>query len=186
MTRVISMAAIGLMAWSAAAAQSQSPVATTGTSSAATASADLKDTQGRSVGQAYLQQTPHGVLVRLELKNATPGIHALHVHETGRCDAPTFESAGGHFNPTGRQHGFLNPNGPHAGDLPNIGVPSSTELWVEHLMRDVTIDPGPRSLSDDDGAAIVIHSGKDDYSSDPSGAAGDRIACGAIVTAERR
>lgn len=186
MKLVIPMTAIGLLACTAVAAQSQSPVGTTGTTQAATASADLKDTQGRSVGHAYLQQTPHGVLVRLELKNATPGVHGVHVHENGRCEAPAFDSAGDHFNPNGRQHGFLNPNGPHAGDLPNIAVPTSTELWVEHLMRDVTIDPGPRSLSDDNGSAIVIHSGKDDYSSDPAGAAGDRIACGAIVAAERR
>ena len=182
-TRVTLAVAIGLIGFGTSLVHGQSPTGTTGTSPAALASASLVDTQGRGIGQAYLQQTPQGVLLKLELNKATPGIHALHVHDTGRCDRPSFESTGGHFNPGNREHGFLNPRGPHAGDLPNLAVPSSTELSVEYFLADVTIDPGPRSLVDGNGSAIVIHTGKDDYSTDPAGAAGARLACGAIVRA---
>jgi Cu-Zn family superoxide dismutase len=144
------------------------------------------DANARSVGQAYLQQAPHGVLLKLDLKNATPGVHGLHIHDVGRCDGPSFESAGGHFNPTNRQHGFLNPRGPHAGDLPNIEVPSTTQHAVEYFLADLTLDSGPRSLMDANGAAIVIHAGRDDYMSDPAGESGDRLACGPIIRPEAR
>ena len=177
---------IALVALSTTSAQGQAPVATTGGRPAAMASANLVDPQGRSVGQALLQQTPHGVLFKLELKNATPGIHGLHIHDVGRCDGPAFESAGGHFNPTNHQHGFLNPGGAHAGDLPNIEVPATTQHAVEYFLADVTIEPGPQSLGDTNGSAIVIHASKDDYSTDPAGDSGDRLACGQIVRSETR
>ena len=144
------------------------------------ASAAIKDTSGRGVGEARMWQTPHGVLLRLTLKNATPGVHALHIHEVGRCDAPSFESAGGHFAPDGAGHAFYDAAGPHAGDLPNIYVPASTELTVEHHLANLTLAPGPRSLLDANGSAVVIHAGGDDYISDPAGNAGERLACGAI------
>ena len=163
----------------------QNPTGTAG-SATMTASAGLMDTQGRAIGEARLQQTPHGVLVKLDLKNATPGIHAFHVHEVGRCDAPSFESAGGHFDAAGHQHGFLNPRGHHAGDLPNIEVPASTQHSVEHLVANVTLEPGPRTLLDANGSSIVIHAGKDDYMTDPAGNSGDRLACGRIVRVEQR
>lgn len=147
----------------------------------AQASATLIDSSGRAVGQARLRQTEHGVLLQLDLTNATPGIHALHIHETGRCDRPTFESAGGHFAPGGRAHGFFDPKGPHAGDLPNIHVPASLTLSLEFFVNDVTLAPGPRSLLDADASAIVMHAGGDDYVSEPAGAAGERLACGQIV-----
>jgi Cu-Zn family superoxide dismutase len=171
--------ALGVVSLGSAGAQV--PAATTGTVSTAVASASLIDTEGRAVGEARFRQTPRGVLVQLDLRNATPGVHALHIHETGRCDAPSFESAGDHFEPAGREHGFLNRNGQHAGDLPNIDVPASRRLSVEFSVMDVTIDPGPRSLLDADGSAIVVHSGKDDHSTHPSGNSGDRIHCGRIA-----
>ena len=177
---------IALVFWSAAFAQRQVPAGTTGTRPAETASANLIDAQGRSVGQAYLTQAPHGVLLKMDLKNTTPGIHGLHIHDVGRCDRPSFESAGSHFNPTNRQHGYLNARGPHAGDLPNIDVPSTTEHSVEYFLADITLDPGARSLLDANGSSIVIHAGKDDYVSDPAGESGDRLACGQIVRSEVR
>lgn len=176
---------IGLML-AGTSGEAQAPAGTTGTRPPATAGANLVDTQGRSVGQASLQQTPHGVLLKLDLNKATPGIHALHIHEVGRCDRPSFESAGDHFNPTNRQHGFANPRGPHAGDLPNIEVPGTTELSVEYFLADVSIDAGPQTLMDGDGSSIVIHTGKDDYASDPAGEAGDRLVCGRIERPDTR
>jgi Cu-Zn family superoxide dismutase len=181
MKRLTLLTAIGLVLGAISTAESQTAVGTSGARPAPTASANLVDAQGRSMGQAYLQQTPHGVLIKLELKNATPGIHALHIHDVGRCDRPTFESAGDHLNPSGRQHGFMNTQGPHTGDLPNIDVPSTTQLAVEHFVAGVTIASGPRSLIDTNGSSLVIHSGKDDHATDPAGESGERLACGAIV-----
>lgn len=157
--------------------------ATTGSNRAErmTASATLIDAMKRQVGEARLQETPHGVLLELKLTNVTPGPHALHVHEHGTCDAPGFTSAGGHFAPGDQAHGFLNADGPHAGDLPNIHVPSTLELSLEYLIPDVTLRAGPTSLLDADGSALVIHAGPDDYVTEPAGDAGERLACGAIV-----
>ncbi len=153
--------------------------------SPAMAAATLADSHGRAVGQASLRQAPHGVILKLELKNATPGIHGLHMHDVGRCDPPTFESAGGHFNPSRKAHGFLSQRGQHAGDLPNISVPASTEQTLEYFVTGVTIDPGPTSLLDGNGTALVIHAGQDDYTSDPAGESGDRLACGAITRSDK-
>lgn len=97
-----------------AAVAAQTPAApTVGAGTSPTAGAVLVDVGGRSVGQARFQETPHGVIVRLELKNATPGVHGVHVHDVGRCEPPSFESAGGHFSPDRKAHGFLNARGPH-------------------------------------------------------------------------
>lgn len=144
------------------------------------ARAQLMDAEGRSVGEAQLLSGP-GVLLKLHLTKVAPGIHALHIHTTGRCDAPSFASAGGHFNPTNHHHGIFNSDGPHAGDLPNIEVPSGLQYSAEYFVDDVTLEPGPTSLMDADGSAIVIHAGRDDYRTDPAGDAGERLACGPIV-----
>jgi len=146
-----------------------------------TATAVLLDAEGRGIGEARLQQVLGGVLLRLDLKNATPGVHALHIHEVGRCDGPSFESAGAHYSPDAHKHGFLNTRGPHAGDLPNIFVPADGKLSVEILEPNVTLAAGPRSLLDANGSALVIHAGKDDYTTDPSGEAGGRLGCGPIL-----
>lgn len=177
---------IAVLCWGAAGAQNQRPAGTAGTRPAPSASANLVDAEGRSVGQATFQQTPHGVLVKLDLKNATPGVHGVHIHDVGRCDRPSFESAGGHFNPTNRKHGFLNPQGPHAGDLPNIDVPSTTQHSVEYFLPDITLDAGPQTLIDSNGSSIVMHAHIDDYRTDPAGESGDRLACGSIVRSETR
>jgi superoxide dismutase, Cu-Zn family len=181
MKGVILAIGIGLLTGGSLSAQARPERGTTGTSPMTTASVTLTDAQGRSVGEARLQGTPHGVLLKLELRNATPGVHAMHIHEVGKCEAPSFDSAGEHFAPSKLRHGFLQSRGPHAGDLPNIDVPTTKQLSVEQLVPDVTLEPGPRSLLDADGSALVIHTGQDDYTTDPAGDSGDRIACGAIV-----
>jgi superoxide dismutase, Cu-Zn family len=144
------------------------------------AHAVLKDADGRTVGTAQLREGPHGVVVALEFEGAPAGTRAFHVHDTGRCEGPGFESAGEHFAPHGHEHGFLNERGPHAGDLPNLHIPADGGLSAELFLGGVTLRPGPQSLLDGDGTALVLHEGADDYISDPSGEAGDRVACGVI------
>lgn len=180
MRYIILTVGFGLVLIGSMAAQAPVPRGTTGRTGTPTmANAALADSSGRAVGQARLQQTPNGVLMLLELRNATPGVHALHIHDMGRCDRPSFDSAGDHLAFAGQQHGLFNIDA-HAGDLPNIHVPTTTQLSVEYLIPEVTVDPGPRSLLDSNGSALVIHADKDDYASQPAGAAGDRLACGRI------
>ena len=140
------------------------------------AMAKLKNPKGESVGEVRLMETPHGTLLHARFSNLPPGAHAFHVHTVGKCEPP-FKSAGGHFNPGGKKHGFLAADGLHAGDMPNIHVPASGSLEIEVLNTLLKLDS---SLFDADGAAIVLHEGPDDYKTDPAGAAGGRIACGAI------
>lgn len=150
-------------------------------SAAETAKAEMKDAKGAKVGEATLVETPHGVLVTLELSGAPAGAHAFHIHETGKCEPP-FKTAGGHFNPEGHKHGVMNPEGKHAGDMPNVYVSEGGKGRYEVFVPGVTLKPGPKnSLFDADGAALVIHDKADDNKSDPAGAAGDRIACGVVT-----
>lgn len=143
--------------------------------------AELKDKDGKSVGTARLSERPNGVLIRLEVKGLTPGLHAVHVHAIGKCEAPAFTSAAGHFNPAGKKHGLKSPEGPHAGDLPNMLVAKDGSGWFEALTDAVTLSAGPMSVFDADGSALIVHAGIDDYVTDPTGNAGDRAACGLIV-----
>lgn len=144
-----------------------------------TARVTFVNAQGQDAGTATLTSTGDGVFISAQLRRLPEGTHAFHIHTTGRCDPP-FESAGGHFNPTDREHGFLNPNGEHLGDLPNITVRADGTAAVDAIARGVSLRGGPNALLDDDGASLMIHSGVDDYRSDPAGNAGPRIACGVI------
>lgn len=145
------------------------------------ATAELKNVKGEKVGDATMVETPHGVLVTLNLVKMPPGTHAIHIHEVGKCEPP-FKTAGGHLNPGGKHHGIMNPEGKHEGDLPNLDVPADGKLTVEFLAGAATLKKEPKnSLLDADGTSLVIHLTKDDHMSDPAGNAGDRIACGVIV-----
>jgi Cu-Zn family superoxide dismutase len=155
-------------------------VLATFSASAQTAKATLKNAEGKNVGSAALTQTPAGVLIKLSLKGVPAGEHAFHIHEVGKCEPP-FTSAGGHFNPGKKKHGMMAPNGAHAGDMPNLHIPASGELAVEVLNDAVTLDKGKASsLFGPEGTSVIVHAGKDDYKSDPTGDAGGRIACGVI------
>jgi len=144
------------------------------------ASATINDAMGKTIGTATLRETSSGVLIKVDFTAAPAGTHALHVHTTGKCDAPMFMTAGGHFAPGMTKHGLLAAGGPHAGDLPNIYVPADGKLSMEVLEPNVTLAAGPRSLLDADGSAIVLHAMADDYMTDPAGNAGGRIACGVV------
>lgn len=167
-TLTLSATLLALAALSAAAQNSQSAKAT------------LKNADGKEVGTASLTETPAGVLIRLSVNGLPPGERAFHIHGVGKCEPP-FTSAGPHFNPGSKKHGLMASEGHHAGDMPNLHVPSSGGLAVEVLNPDVTLEKGkPGSLLGGQGTALVVHAGKDDYKTDPAGDAGGRIACGLI------
>ena len=137
----------------------------------------LVNAQGRSIGSVRAWQTAGGVSFRIAASGLPHGVHGIHVHSVGRCDPPDFVSAGPHWNPAARQHGFSNPAGHHAGDLPNVEVAANGVLSATVVVPNATI----ANLLDADGASIVIHAGADDYATDPSGNSGARIAC-AVIT----
>ncbi len=144
-----------------------------------TATAQFVDQSGAEIGTATLTGTSEGVLVEAEVRGL-PGDNwvGFHFHENGECDPQGgFQSAGGHFNPTGREHGYRVDGGPHAGDMPNQYVPADGVLRAHVFNSAVALNEGDAALS---GRAIVIHAGADDYESQPSGDAGDRLACAII------
>lgn len=140
------------------------------------AMAHLKNAEGESVGTVEFRESPFGTMLHARLAFLPAGIHAFHVHETGEC-VPPFTSAGGHFNPDASDHGLMDADGRHAGDMPNIHVPASGMVNIEIFNDALRLDD---SLFDADGASVVIHEGPDDYETNPAGAAGPRIACGVI------
>ncbi|MGH7335118.1 MAG: superoxide dismutase family protein [Candidatus Rokuibacteriota bacterium] len=145
------------------------------------AAAHLKDGSGRIVGTAVFLQQGSEVRLLLDVSGLPPGDKAVHIHEVGQCDPSSFDSAQGHFNPTGTQHGTANPRGPHAGDLPNITVDPDGRGHLEVSTKRVTLEKGPTSLFDADGSALVLHANADDMRTDPAGNSGARLACGVIV-----
>jgi superoxide dismutase, Cu-Zn family len=145
------------------------------------AHAEMRSRDGRELGRIKLQETTTGVLLRIKLKGLPGGTHGFHIHEFGKCEGD-FESAGGIFNPLGAKHGYLNDEGPMVGDLPNLIVPSSGEIEVEFVSPFATLSKDAEdTLIDSNGATLVIFEKSDDYTTDPVGNAGARIACGVIV-----
>lgn len=152
------------------------------------ATGDFIDAQGRTIGRAEVTQEANQVRVIVRLNDAvvSPGLHGLHFHAVGKCDPPDFMTAGGHFNPTGKKHGFKNPAGPHVGDLANLPIDGTTlnqsgkGYTFVTTSTMVTVTPGPNSLLDADGSALVIHAGPDDEVTDPAGNSGARVACAVL------
>ena len=148
----------------------------------AAAVAVVRDAAGTSLGALRFERTGAGARVTGMLTGLPEGAHGLHFHEVGRCDAPGFTSAGGHFNPAAKHHGLENPDGPHAGDLPSITVLSTGRVQVDLTTARVMLDSTSSSgLFDADGTALVVHAAPDDQHTDPSGNSGARIACGVVV-----
>ena len=140
----------------------------------------LGDAKGDSIGTAVLSPDAAGVKIALAISGLSAGEHAIHVHGTPQCEGPAFTSAGGHFNPEQKQHGLNNPQGPHAGDMPNFTVDATGRSSATVVAPGVTLDDGPRSVFTGGGTALVIHAQADDMKSEPAGNAGARIACGVI------
>ena len=147
------------------------------------ASAILKNSAGEIIGFAFFTEDARGLVhVNVHVKGISPGQHGIHIHAVGMC-TPDFLAARGHYNPLGKEHGLDSPAGPHAGDLPNLTV---NEDGVGHLNAKtdrVTVSPGPTTLFDTDGSALIIHAMPDDQLTQPIGGSGARIACGIIERA---
>jgi superoxide dismutase, Cu-Zn family len=142
---------------------------------------DLRNARGQVAGHATLAQESGGVRLRVDVTGLAPGAHGIHIHAVGKCEPPSFDSAGPHFNPDGKHHGLDNPAGPHAGDFPNLIVGPDGSAKASFLDSRVTLGPGSHSLFPAGGTSLVIHADPDDERTDPAGNSGPRIACGVIA-----
>jgi Cu/Zn superoxide dismutase len=145
------------------------------------AAADLKDKSGNPVGRIEFVEASGGVLIKVKLKGLPPGPHGLRIHDTGNCEGD-FASAGEVYNPLGAKYGFLNEDGPMAGELPNIYVGGNGELEAELLNQFIALGKeAEEPLLDGDGASILVFEKAGDHISEPEGNAGSKIACGVIA-----
>ncbi|MDG5487954.1 superoxide dismutase family protein [Sphingomonas sp. BGYR3] len=180
MNRAIFAMAAGAMALSACTTTSQTasaPTAPAAPAGAQVLSASLRTGTNAPVGTVTATAATDGVVMTIEAMNMPQGTHGVHVHTVGKCDAPDFTTAGGHWNPAGRQHGLDNPAGSHAGDLPNLLIGADGKGTLNYTVRGATL----AAMMDADGSAFVVHAGPDDMKTDPSGNSGGRIACGVFA-----
>jgi Cu-Zn family superoxide dismutase len=142
--------------------------------------ADIHDATGATVGHVNAVQAKKGVSFIVTAKGLQPGLHGIHIHSVGRCDAPDFKTAGGHFAYPGQMHGFENPKGPHLGDIPNLNINADGTGYMKFHTDLVTLKSGDNSLLKAGGTSIIIHASQDDQKTDPSGNSGGRIACAVL------
>jgi Cu-Zn family superoxide dismutase len=147
------------------------------------ANASLFDTSGTRVGLATFSEVAGKARMGVSVSGLSPGQHGMHIHETGACTPPDFESAGSHFNPASKKHGLLNPEGPHAGDMPNLVVEADGSADTVFTVSAGLLAQGPESMLGPQQHAFVIHADPDDQKTDPSGKSGSRVVCGVIEPA---
>jgi Cu-Zn family superoxide dismutase len=178
-TRFALVGAAILSAGIAADGQSRGPAGP----AAPSAAVEIQDASGSLRATGTLKQNADGIAVHIEAHGMKPGSYGIHVHAVGQCAGPGFTTAGGHWNPTGKQHGRDNPMGMHEGDLPNLVIGSDGNGTLDAVIAGGMLNDGPAALLDADGAAVVIHAAADDYKTDPSGNSGARVACGVVQPA---
>jgi Cu-Zn family superoxide dismutase len=145
---------------------------------------DIMSAEGAILGTLTLKDLGMGgTSVSISVSGISEGPHAMHFHEYGKCDAPDFKSAGGHYNPTNRSHGKMVADGPHAGDMMNIDVGADLKGEMQIVNERVSLyaNHDLPAIFDEDGTALILHEKADDYKSQPTGAAGGRIGC-AVLT----
>ncbi|MEM7728296.1 MAG: superoxide dismutase family protein [Pseudomonadota bacterium] len=152
---------------------------------AAEATAELINRDGAATGSATFYQGTDGVVMRIALSGVAPGVHGMHFHAKGTCEDPGegFMATGGHVMPFGKPHGYMHPDGPHAGNLPNLIVAADGTATVELHTHLVSLTEGPAALLDADGSTLIIHESEDDHVTQPIGGAGGRIVCGVVEAA---
>lgn len=181
MTLAASLLALAACGEPARDATVQNQDAANATAAQVMARAPINTPDGKNVGEAIVTETPAGLHVAITGKGMPAGTHGIHLHTVGKCEAPAFESAGPHWNPTSKQHGVQNPQGQHSGDLPNFVVADSGTGILDFDIEGARLTEGANALIDADGAAIVLHADPDDLKTDPSGNSGGRIACGVLT-----
>jgi len=144
------------------------------------AHADVTDAKGATVATARFTQMEGGLRLVVDAKGLPPGMHGIHLHGVGLCEAPDYKSAGAHWNPMGRMHGLESPQGAHAGDLPNLRIGADGSGHLDTMIKGATLTGGHEPVLDADGTALVIHADPDDNHTDPAGNSGGRIACGVV------
>lgn len=133
----------------------------------------IVDVTGKRVGTVSTRSEKDGVRVMLEIAGLPAGPHGVHIHQVAKCESPTFESAGGHWNWTNKKHGHRNPKGYHAGDLGNLTVGPNGMAQETFIIATKDWDPKMSG-----GLPLIIHANADDEKTDPSGNSGERVACG--------
>lgn len=180
--RTLHLASLALVASSACATVvvPATPATSTAIPAGPNVAALVRDSAGRELGTLTVVETANGLTTVGTLRGLPPGAHGIHIHMVGQCDGPAFASAGAHWNPTSRMHGFDNPQGPHMGDMRNIMVGADSIATVNTTTPGGTLR-GTTGVLDTDGASVVVHAAADDYATDPSGNSGARIACGVLM-----
>lgn len=141
---------------------------------------EMYNASGDMVGTATLSEQPDGVNIKLKMEGLSPGFHGAHIHEYAKCEGPDFKSAGNHLNPDGSDHGLMNPDGPHLGDLPNVEADSSGKVDTEIMANEATLKDTRKSLLREEGTSLIITAEQDDGVSQPGGNSGERQVCGVI------
>ncbi|WP_121605569.1 superoxide dismutase family protein [Virgibacillus sp. Bac332] len=149
-------------------------------------SVDMYNASGDMLGTITFNEQSGGVNLKVKLEGLASGFHGIHMHEYAKCEGPDFKSAGNHFNPEGKEHGLMHPEGAHLGDLPNIEADSGGLVDADLMLPEATLLDGKNSLTRGDGTAVIVTEGEDDGMSQPGGNSGERIICGTLTKNEKQ